>query len=98
MSFIIIFSLTTSISNIIQSLVIVKITVDHAGHLIHVITSFNGFFSVISLQSTFIIKSHHFNQAFSDGDHGIGETILTAPGFSISTYDQIHSYSQERES
>ncbi|MBT3728885.1 hypothetical protein HOF65_08680 [bacterium] len=66
-------------------------TVDHAGHLIQVITSLNELFSPISFQSTFITKSPHFKPAFSDGDQGIGETILTKPGFSISTYDQIHS-------
>jgi hypothetical protein len=84
-SVIIIFSLITSISNIFQFLFIVSVTFVQAGHFIHVITSCRGFFSVISLELTFIIKSHHFNHAFSDGDHGIGETILTAQGFSIST-------------
>ncbi|MFC1797730.1 hypothetical protein ACFLY2_00665 [Patescibacteria group bacterium] len=64
---------------------IVNTTVVQAGPLIQVMTSFSEFSSFISLLSTFITKSHHFNQAFSDGEPGIGETILTAPGFSIST-------------
>jgi len=81
----IIFALVTSISNIFQSLSIVRITFVFAGHFIHVTTSFNEFCSVISFQSIFIIRSQPFNHAFSDGDPGIGEIILTAPGFSIST-------------
>jgi hypothetical protein len=84
-SFIIIFSLITLISSISESLFIVNKTVVQAGHFIHEITSLREFSFFISFQSTFKIISHHFNHAFSEGDHGIGDIILTIPGFSIST-------------
>gem|GEM_PF-5203606 len=40
--------------------------------------------------------SHHFNQAFSAGPPGIGEVIFNSPGLVISTYEPIHSYSQDK--
>jgi len=97
-SVITIFSLVTSISRISPFLFIVNITFEPAGPLIHVITSLRELSTVISFWSTFVTISHHFNHALSDGEPGIGESILSIHGFSISTYEPIHSYSQDNES
>jgi hypothetical protein len=94
-SVITIFSLFTDISIVVQFLFIVSTTSVHAGPLIQVITSFREFSSFTSLQSTFVTISHHLSHAFSEGEPGIGEFILSTPGFSISTYDQIPSYSHD---
>jgi len=94
-SLIIIFSLFTDIFIIFQFLFIVSNTSVQAGPLIHVITSFKEFSFFISFQSTFVTISHHLSQAFSDGEPGIGDLILNIPGCSISTYDQIPSYSHD---
>jgi len=83
--FITILSLTTFIFISFQSLKIVNSTVVHFGHLIQEIASASEVVSKISLSSALRTTSHHFNQAFSDGDPGIGETIFNNQGFSIST-------------
>jgi len=84
-SFKTIFSLVTSIDNSEFHLFINKLTLVHAGHFIQLTSSVRELFFVTSFQSIFKTISHHFNHAFSDGDHGIGETIFKTPGFSIST-------------
>ncbi|MBT3727304.1 hypothetical protein HOG21_06720 [bacterium] len=90
-SFIVIFALVTSISNILFFLLIVNFTFVHAGHLTQEITSLKELFFVISFQSIFNTISHPINHAFSEGDQGNGDTILNSQGVNISTYDPIHS-------
>jgi hypothetical protein len=97
MFLIVIFSLVTSISLSFQFLSTVNVTIVQASPLIHVITSFNEFFSVTIFQSTFVITSQPFTQAFSAGQPGIGEVILITHGSLISTYDPIPSYSQFKD-
>jgi hypothetical protein len=91
-----IFHLVTVRSKILVHLFIVKITFVQDFHFIHDTTSDNHEFFFTSFQSTFKIISHHFNQAFSAGDQDIGEITLKTHASSISTYAQIHSYSQLR--
>jgi hypothetical protein len=62
--------------------------------LIHEIISEIEFSFVTSFSQAFIITSQPFNQAFSAGEPIIGEIITNSQGISISTYAQIHSYSQ----
>jgi len=80
-----IFALVTSIDNLAFHLFINRLTFVQAGHLIQLIISLRELLFVTSFQSIFNTISHHFNHAFSDGDHGIGETIFKTPGSSIST-------------
>jgi hypothetical protein len=87
-----IFALIISTSNISSHLLIFSVTFVQAGHLTQVTTSFRVFSFVINFPLTSKTISHHFNQAFSEGVHEIGEIILNSQGFSISTYAQIHSY------
>jgi hypothetical protein len=97
-SFIIILALAISITKVSSHLFTVSFTFVPAGHFIHDTTSSKVFSFVISLESTKVTISHHFNQAFSAGVHDIAETILNSQGVSISTYAHIHSYFQFKSS
>jgi hypothetical protein len=93
-----ILALSTSTSNVLVSLKIVRVTLVHAGHLIKATAQLESRLLSISFPSTLIILSQALSHAFSEGDHEIGEIIVNSQGFCKSTYAPIHSNSQAKES